>query len=160
MHYIHNYCAIQHAVLKISMIFLLWRERLAALSSCQLVSMLRQLTNHWHNSAPVSAYLLLVLGLFCLPFPANCFSRHNPIHTIPSPTWRVKATLYTGSYNGDILLCWLPPLAVSAGEEEWSHTGMIVRRWSRLPLNYCRWLRKKKKISPIVRCSLRSRIDR
>lgn len=59
--------------------------------------------------APVSAYLLLLLGLVCLPFPANCFSRHNPIHTIPSPTWRVKVTLDTGSYNGDMLLCFLAP---------------------------------------------------
>lgn len=44
---------------------------------------------------------LLFLELPCLPFPANCFSRHNPTHTGPSPTWRAeRAKLGSGAYNG------------------------------------------------------------
>lgn len=46
-------------------------------------------------------FYLLFLGLLCFPFPANCFSRHSPTRTVPSPTWRVAATLGSGSYNGD-----------------------------------------------------------
>lgn len=48
----------------------------------------------------VCSYLLF-LELPCLPFPANCFSRHSPTRTGPSPTWRAATTLGTGSYNGD-----------------------------------------------------------
>lgn len=92
--------------------------------------------------APVSAYLLLLLGLFCLPFPANCFSRHNPIHTIPSPTWRVKVTLDTGSYNGDMLLCFLAPASsVRRGGRVITYGERWLRCRSRIPLN-CRLVNK------------------
>lgn len=54
----------------------------------------------WHKRDVFLRYLLF-LGLLCFPFPANCFSRHSPTRTGPSPTWRAAATLGSGSYNGD-----------------------------------------------------------
>lgn len=109
---------------------------LCYLASVLLVSTLAELARVSSNwSTPVSAYLLLVLGLSCLPFPANCFSRHNLIHTVPSPTWRVKVTLDTGSYNGDMLFC---SLALAGSVRRGGRAITYGRGWFVANLD-CRW---------------------